>query len=180
MWMDKTIYFLSDRNGEFNLFSYNTDTKAIIQLTQYSDFPINSANATGKNIIFEQAGKLHIFPIKQASISFISVHRMAKVNRALTRLPAPGFMLFRSGHPTVNSLPSAITDATFIYSMLLQEPSKKLIQTNFMFPGRFVIFLAIGQPIRAGSHTQKLLQLISNRFLFILLNRENHFLLPMD
>ena len=61
MWMGATIYFLSDRNGEFNLFSFNPATKTITQLTQYTDFPINSANAFGNNIIFEQAGKLHIF-----------------------------------------------------------------------------------------------------------------------
>lgn len=60
MWIGNTIFFLSDRNGEFNLFSYNPATKAVSQLTQFNDFPINSANAFGDNIIFEQAGKLHL------------------------------------------------------------------------------------------------------------------------
>ncbi|HSO88474.1 MAG TPA: hypothetical protein VLQ91_18120, partial [Draconibacterium sp.] len=61
MWTGDNIFFLSDRNGEFNLFSYNVSSKQVVQLTQYTDFPINSANAFGNNIIFEQAGKLHIF-----------------------------------------------------------------------------------------------------------------------
>ncbi len=61
MWTDNTIFFLSDRKGEFNLFSYNISTKSVAQLTQYSDFPIISANAKGENIVFEQAGKLHIY-----------------------------------------------------------------------------------------------------------------------
>jgi tricorn protease len=61
MWIGSNIYFLSDRNGEFNLFSYNVSSKQVVQLTQYTDFPINSANIGGNNIIFEQAGKLHIF-----------------------------------------------------------------------------------------------------------------------
>lgn len=61
MWTGDNIFFLSDRNGEFNLFSYNVSSKHVAQLTQYKDFPINSANIGGNNIIFEQAGKLHIF-----------------------------------------------------------------------------------------------------------------------
>jgi tricorn protease len=61
MWTGGNIFFLSDRNGEFNLFSYNVTSKQVAQLTQYNDFPINSANKGGNNIIFEQAGKLHIF-----------------------------------------------------------------------------------------------------------------------
>ncbi len=61
MWMGNTIYFLSDRNGEFNIFAWNQDKNELDQLTQYNDFPVNSANAFDGNIVFEQAGKLHIF-----------------------------------------------------------------------------------------------------------------------
>jgi len=58
-WMDNKVYFRSDRNGEFNLFSYDVSSKEIRQLTQFKDFPV--INATGGNgkIIFEQAGYLH-------------------------------------------------------------------------------------------------------------------------
>ncbi len=61
MWMGDTIYFRSDRKGEFNLFSYDLKSKAIKQLTNLTDFPIVSASAGGGQIIFEQAGYLHIF-----------------------------------------------------------------------------------------------------------------------
>ncbi len=61
MWAGNSIYFLSDRNGEFNLYSYNIATKVISQVTDFEDFPINSANISGNNIVFEQAGKLHIY-----------------------------------------------------------------------------------------------------------------------
>ncbi len=40
MWLGDKIYFRSDRNGEFNLFVYDTTTKAIQQLTFLTDFPI--------------------------------------------------------------------------------------------------------------------------------------------
>ncbi|MCX6244277.1 MAG: PDZ domain-containing protein [Bacteroidetes bacterium] len=61
MWIGDFVYFLSDRNGEFNLFSYNTKTKDIKQLTRFTDFPINTAGYGGGRIIFEQSGYLHLF-----------------------------------------------------------------------------------------------------------------------
>lgn len=61
MWIDTKIYFLSDRNGEFNLFSYDTGSQSITQLTQHVDFPILSASSGAGKIIYEQAGHLHLF-----------------------------------------------------------------------------------------------------------------------
>ncbi len=46
MWVGDTIYFRSDRNGEFNLFSYNPKSKAIKQLTEHKDFPVLAASAS--------------------------------------------------------------------------------------------------------------------------------------
>ena len=61
MWVGNTIYFRSDRNGEFNLFSFNTSTKKVEQLTTYKDFPVLNASAADGRIIFEQAGYLHTY-----------------------------------------------------------------------------------------------------------------------
>jgi tricorn protease len=61
MWMGNTIYFRSDRNGEFNLFSYNTESKKIDQITNFKDFPILNSSAGNGNIVFEQAGYLHTY-----------------------------------------------------------------------------------------------------------------------
>ncbi|WP_074406933.1 MULTISPECIES: S41 family peptidase [Aquimarina] len=65
MWKGDRVFFLSDRNGEFNLFSYNTTSKAINQLTQFNDFPITNAKLGSDKIIFEQAGYLHLYNIVQ-------------------------------------------------------------------------------------------------------------------
>jgi tricorn protease len=59
MWIGDKIFFRSDRNGEFNLFSYNTGTKEIKQLTFFKDFPVYYASAGNNTLIFEQAGYLH-------------------------------------------------------------------------------------------------------------------------
>ncbi len=61
MWVGNTIYFRSDRNGEFNLYSYNTASKKIDQLTNFNDFPILNASTGNGGIVFEQAGYLHTF-----------------------------------------------------------------------------------------------------------------------
>ncbi len=61
MWMGDVVYFVSDRNGEFNLFSYDTKSKAVRQLTSHDDFPVLWASAGGGKIIYEQAGYLHVF-----------------------------------------------------------------------------------------------------------------------
>jgi len=60
-WMGDNIYFRSDRNGEFNLFSYNVNSKETEQLTQFKDFPVLNLSASNGNVIFEQAGYLHIY-----------------------------------------------------------------------------------------------------------------------
>jgi len=61
MWIGDKIYFLSDRNGEFNLFSFDKNTNETRQLTHFTDFPVLKASAGEGKIIFEQAGYLHTF-----------------------------------------------------------------------------------------------------------------------
>lgn len=65
MWSSGKIFFISDRNGEFNLFSFNQTSKEITQLTSFNDFPILKASAMNGKIIFEQAGYLHTFDIER-------------------------------------------------------------------------------------------------------------------
>jgi tricorn protease len=60
-WLGDAIYFRSDRNGEYNLFAYDTQTKAVRQLTEYADFPVLNVSAGGDRLIFEQAGYLHLY-----------------------------------------------------------------------------------------------------------------------
>lgn len=61
MWIGGTVYFRSDRAGEFNLFSYDPRSKRVEQLTRHEDFPVLNASAGGGKIVYEQAGYLHVF-----------------------------------------------------------------------------------------------------------------------
>src|SRR3989442_12293008 len=61
VWMGDTVYFRSDRNGEFNLYSFDPRSKAIAQLTRHDDFPVLALSAGGSRIVYQQAGQLHLF-----------------------------------------------------------------------------------------------------------------------
>ena len=59
-WMGDAIYFRSDRDGELNLYAYDTRSRAIRRLTNHSDFPVLNASAGGGHVVYEQAGYLHL------------------------------------------------------------------------------------------------------------------------
>src|SRR5262249_61196316 len=61
MWIGETVYFLSDRAGEFNLYSYDRDSKKVVRCTEHETFPIASASAGAGQVIYEQAGWIHRF-----------------------------------------------------------------------------------------------------------------------
>lgn len=64
MWIGNKIYFLSDRDGTENLFSYDTSTKAVLQLTRYVKYGIKSATANGSSIVFVRDGSIYVFDTK--------------------------------------------------------------------------------------------------------------------
>lgn len=61
VWVGKKVFFKSDRIGEFNLFSFDPVTKAVQQHSQFKDFPVLNLSASASEVIFEQAGYLHVF-----------------------------------------------------------------------------------------------------------------------
>lgn len=73
MWIGDAVFFLSDRNGEFNLFSFDTSTRAISQLTDYTDFPIVDASFGGDRIVFEQAGTLHAYDLTTGRVDHLKI-----------------------------------------------------------------------------------------------------------
>jgi tricorn protease len=60
MWIGNTVFFRSDRNGEFNLFSYDVTSKNVTQVTKFTDFPIVSAGFNKNKIVLEQSGYIHV------------------------------------------------------------------------------------------------------------------------
>ncbi len=73
MWIGEKIYFRSDRNGEFNLFSFDLKSKEIKQLTSHTDFPVIKASTGDGKIIYEKAGHLHVFNVEQARSTKLTI-----------------------------------------------------------------------------------------------------------
>ncbi|MFD2570889.1 PDZ domain-containing protein [Spirosoma soli] len=63
IWVGKTVCFLSDRNRMMNIFAYETGTKQVRQLTNHTDFDVKSLTASGNELVYEQAGRLHKFDL---------------------------------------------------------------------------------------------------------------------
>lgn len=67
------VYFRSDRDGEFNLYSFDQKTQQVTRLTDYEDFHIERLTESADTIIFEQAGYLHLFNPADDSITQIQL-----------------------------------------------------------------------------------------------------------
>jgi tricorn protease len=93
-WLGDTIYFRSDRNGEFNLFAYNVKTKAVKQLTNHADFPVLELAAAGGRIIYEQAGYLHLLDPKSGKSTRLVIGVPADLVEVRPRF-AKGFRYLR-------------------------------------------------------------------------------------
>lgn len=72
-WMGDRVFFKSDRNGEFNLYSYDVNSKQVNQLTDYKDFPVIDLAAGYGEILFEQGGYLHIFNLETGKAEKLKV-----------------------------------------------------------------------------------------------------------
>jgi tricorn protease len=65
MWApNNRIYFISDRTGRFNLYSYDLASKQTKQLTTFTDFDIKFPSLGQGGIVFEQAGYVWFFDLK--------------------------------------------------------------------------------------------------------------------
>lgn len=61
MWVGGKVYFLSDRNGPFTLFSYDPKDKKVEQALAGNGSDIKSASAGSGGIVYEQFGSLNLF-----------------------------------------------------------------------------------------------------------------------
>ncbi|HEY8560964.1 MAG TPA: PDZ domain-containing protein [Pyrinomonadaceae bacterium] len=73
MWLGDKIYFLSDRAGTFNLFSYDLKTKQTKELTKFDGQGIRHACAFGGEISFVRDGRLHLFDTATGADKIVGV-----------------------------------------------------------------------------------------------------------
>jgi tricorn protease len=73
MWIGSKIYFASDRMGTANIFSYDTNSKKIAQLTKYTDYDVKWPSMGPDAIVYEQGGVLNVFDIKTSKATPINI-----------------------------------------------------------------------------------------------------------
>lgn len=73
-WVDTgVVYFISDRSGSANVFSYDPSDSAArpIQLTQHSEEDVKwlSFTAGASTLCYSQAGRLHLLPLGSSAVA---------------------------------------------------------------------------------------------------------------
>jgi tricorn protease len=100
IWVQDKIYFVSDRTGIFNLFSYDTKSKKTSQLTKYLGQGVRTASATSDAAVYVQAGRIHLLDLNTSNDRVINISvspdtselapRTASMMRSLEQiLPSP-------------------------------------------------------------------------------------------
>jgi len=56
---NQKVYFLSDRDGVSNVWSYDMESKQLKQVTDFSDFDVKTLDADSDAMVFEQGGYVH-------------------------------------------------------------------------------------------------------------------------
>ncbi len=73
MWVDRFIYFISDRDGTANLYAYNPVSGSLQQLTSYREYGVDDAAASGARVVLLQDGRLRSLDPTTGRITTIEV-----------------------------------------------------------------------------------------------------------
>ncbi len=73
MWVDETVFFLSDREGPTTLYSYDLVSKEVTRRIENNGLDIKSAQAGPGAIVFEQFGQIRLFDLDSGQHSQIPI-----------------------------------------------------------------------------------------------------------
>ncbi len=73
-WLGDTVYFISDRDGIGNVWSYDTASKALTQRTKFIDYDVKSLDAGGGAVVSEQAVYLHVLDPKSTRADQLTIN----------------------------------------------------------------------------------------------------------
>jgi tricorn protease len=76
VWISNdAIDFISDRDGVANVWTYDTKTKKVAQVTSFSDLDVKALDAAsdGSAVVFEQAGDIHLLDPKSGKDHVVNI-----------------------------------------------------------------------------------------------------------
>ena len=102
MWVGDKVYFLSDRDERYALYSYDVKSKRVDLLVKDSVFDIKSATAwrgdakSAPTIAFEQFGTIHLYDIKTNKAQKVNIRVAADLVAVRQRFEKVGTRIFNS------------------------------------------------------------------------------------
>jgi tricorn protease len=73
LWVDKQVYFLSDRNGPVSLFRFDPATKSVTEVVKNDGADIRSASGGTVGIVYDRFGELFLYDTASGKTNQISV-----------------------------------------------------------------------------------------------------------
>src|SRR5579872_5913568 len=73
VWVGDSVLFISDRDGVANIWSYETKTKALKEVTKYTDFDVKTLDSGAGAVVFEQAGYVHELDPKSGKTHIVNI-----------------------------------------------------------------------------------------------------------
>ena len=73
VWVDDSVFFISDRDGVANVWEYQTKTKKLAQITKFTDFDVKSMDSGAGTVVFEQAGYVHELDPKSGKSKIVNI-----------------------------------------------------------------------------------------------------------
>ncbi len=88
VWYKNKIYFASDRNLKLNIYSYDTQTKDVTQVTSFTDFDVLWPSGSNGQLVFEKGGYLYKTNLETGVTEKITVNiQFDNPNRVAYRFP---------------------------------------------------------------------------------------------
>ncbi|MFZ0798722.1 MAG: PDZ domain-containing protein [Terriglobales bacterium] len=86
VWVDKQVYFLSDRNGPISLFRFDPATKSVTEVVKNDGADIRSANAGPGGIVYDRFGELFLYDTASGRTHPINVDVSADLPEVRARI----------------------------------------------------------------------------------------------
>jgi tricorn protease len=92
MWFGRKIYFVSDRDRNFrlNIWSYDLDTRAFRQLTDFADYDVDWPSLSASTITFQQGGHLFAMALPSEALREVKVEFKDDIEPLRPRVVAAG------------------------------------------------------------------------------------------
>ena len=73
VWVEDSVFFISDRDGVANVWEYQTKSKKLAQITKFNDFDVKSLDSGPGTVVFEQAGYVHELDPKNGKSKIVNI-----------------------------------------------------------------------------------------------------------